>query len=176
MIEFVITRCSVLRRRCTHPWRLNSWYLDDRVREIQMIKLVMTFDTYPWYMCHTHTNTPKLTVLHGFIYSQSHVGWHFRKEPYIYSKEPHVHSNEPYIHSKEPYIQPIPRAVTFSKALSKLKAPSSNVSFHWNVGKRDVRALSFQNSIRKRHPQWERGGGLGLRPIFKKFNKPYAPS
>ena len=28
------------------------------------------------------------------------------------------------------YIQPIPPAVTFSKALSKLKVQSSNVSFH----------------------------------------------
>ena len=28
------------------------------------------------------------------------------------------------------YLQPIPRGVTFSKALSKLKAQSSNVYFH----------------------------------------------
>jgi len=28
-------------------------------------------------------------------------------------------------------LQPIPRGVTFSKALVKLKAQSSNVSFHW---------------------------------------------
>jgi len=53
MIEFVTTRCSAIQRLCTPPWWYNSWYLDDRVREIQMIELVMTFDGYSWYMCHT---------------------------------------------------------------------------------------------------------------------------
>ena len=33
------------------------------------------------------------------------------------------------------YLQPIPFEVTFLKALSKLKAQSSNVSFHCNVAK-----------------------------------------
>jgi len=43
-------------------------------------------------------------------------------------------------------IQPIPREMTFSKALSKLKAQSSNVSFPWNVAKEtfELWALSFE--------------------------------
>jgi len=57
-------------------------------------------------------------------------------------------------------IQPIPSGVTLSKALSKLKAQSSNVSFHWNVAKKtfELWALSFElwNSIRKCHPKWDR--------------------
>jgi len=35
-----------------------------------------------------------------------------------------------------PQVQQIPRGGTFSKALSKLKFQSSNVSFHWNVAKK----------------------------------------
>jgi len=50
-------------------------------------------------------------------------------------------------------VQPIPLGVTFSTALSKLKAQSSNVSFHWNVAKEtfELWALSF----RKWHPKWD---------------------
>jgi len=33
------------------------------------------------------------------------------------------------------FVQPIPLGVMFSNAVSKLKAQSSNVSFHWNVAK-----------------------------------------
>jgi len=42
--------------------------------------------------------------------------------------------------------QHIPLGVTFSKALSQLKAQSSNVSFHWNVAKETVElwVLSFE--------------------------------
>ena len=74
------------------------------------IELVMKFDTYPWYMCDTHTHTLK-------THSASRI-----------------------------HIQPIPRGVTFSRALSKLKAQSSNVSFHWNVAKEtfELWALSFE--------------------------------
>ena len=45
----------------------------------------------------------------------------------------------------------------FRKALSKLKAQSSKVSFY--CGRRDVRALSFElwNSIKKCHPKWDSG-------------------
>jgi len=57
-------------------------------------------------------------------------------------------------------LQPIPRGVTFSKALSKLKAQSSPIErlFLLKRGKRDARALSFElrNSIRKCHPKWDR--------------------
>jgi len=51
------------------------------------------------------------------------------------------------------FVQPIPLGVTFSNAVSKLKAPSTNVSFHWNVAKETVElwALSFQ----KWHPKWD---------------------
>jgi len=51
------------------------------------------------------------------------------------------------------YIQQIPLGVTFSIALSKLKAQSSNVSLHWNVAKEtfELWALSF----RKCHPKWD---------------------
>ena len=50
-------------------------------------------------------------------------------------------------------LQPIPLGVTFSNALSKLKAQSSNVSFHWNVAKEtfELWALSF----RKCQPKWD---------------------
>jgi len=50
-------------------------------------------------------------------------------------------------------IQPIPFEVIFSTAVSKLKAQSSNVSFHWNVAKEtcELWALSF----RKCHPKWD---------------------
>ena len=50
-------------------------------------------------------------------------------------------------------VQPIPLGVTFSKALSKLKAQSSNVSFHWKMAKETFEfwALSF----RKCHPKWD---------------------
>jgi len=43
-------------------------------------------------------------------------------------------------------VQPIPRGVTFSKAVSKLKARSSKLErlFSLKRGKRDVRALSFE--------------------------------
>jgi len=51
------------------------------------------------------------------------------------------------------WVQPIPLGVTFSNAVSKLKAQSSNVSFHWNVVKEtfELWALSF----RKCHPKWD---------------------
>jgi len=50
-------------------------------------------------------------------------------------------------------VQPIPFGVTFSNAVSKLKAQSSNVCLHWNVAKEtfELRALSF----RKCHPTWD---------------------
>ena len=50
-------------------------------------------------------------------------------------------------------VQPIPLGVTFSNAVSKLKAQSSNVSFHWNVAKEtfELWALSFW----KCHPKWD---------------------
>jgi len=53
-------------------------------------------------------------------------------------------------------VQPITLVVTFSKAVSKLKAQSSNVSCVTLV-KRDVRALSFElcNCLRKCHPKWD---------------------
>jgi len=46
-------------------------------------------------------------------------------------------------------LQPIPRGVTFSKALSKLKAQSSNVSFHWNLAKEtfELWAFSFETAF-----------------------------
>ena len=46
-----------------------------------------------------------------------------------------------------------PLGVTFSNAVSKLKAQSPNVSFHWNVAKEmfELWALSF----RKCHPEWD---------------------
>ena len=45
------------------------------------------------------------------------------------------------------HVQPIPPGVTFSNAVSKLKAQSFNVSFHWNVAKEtfELWALSFEN-------------------------------
>ena len=47
--------------------------------------------------------------------------------------------------------QPIPLGVTFSKALSKLKAQSSNLNviFHWNVGKEtfELWALNFETAF-----------------------------
>jgi len=50
-------------------------------------------------------------------------------------------------------LQPIPLGVTFSNAVSKLKAQSSNVSFHRNVAKEtfELWALSF----RTWHPKWD---------------------
>jgi len=50
-------------------------------------------------------------------------------------------------------IHPIQLGVTFSHAVSKLKAQSSNFSFHWNVAKEtfELWALSF----RKWHPKWD---------------------
>ena len=50
-------------------------------------------------------------------------------------------------------VKPILLGVTFSNAVSKLKAQSSNVSFHWNVAKETLKlwALSF----RKWHPKWD---------------------
>jgi len=51
-------------------------------------------------------------------------------------------------------VQPIPLGVTFSNAVSKLKARSSIVFFHWNVAKEtfELWALSFRNC----HPKWDR--------------------
>jgi len=50
-------------------------------------------------------------------------------------------------------VQPIPLGVTFSNAVSKLKAQSSKISFHWNVAKEtfELWALCF----RKCHPKWD---------------------
>jgi len=50
-------------------------------------------------------------------------------------------------------VQPIPLGVMFSNAVSKLKAQSSKVSFHWNLAKEtfELWALSF----RKWHPKWD---------------------
>jgi len=47
------------------------------------------------------------------------------------------------------HIQPIPLGMTFSKDFSKLKAKSSNVSFHWNVAKETLElwALSFETAF-----------------------------
>jgi len=48
-----------------------------------------------------------------------------------------------------PLVQPIPLGVTFSNAVSKLKAQSSNVSFHWNA----LRPLRWAYSVANR-PYW----------------------
>jgi len=50
-------------------------------------------------------------------------------------------------------VQPIAHGVTFSNAVSKLKAQSSKVSFHWNVAKEtfELWALSF----RKCYAKWD---------------------
>ena len=51
------------------------------------------------------------------------------------------------------YIQPIPLGVTFSNAVSKLKAQSSNVSFHRNVrnvSKETFELWAFENDT----PSW----------------------
>ena len=50
-------------------------------------------------------------------------------------------------------VHPIPLGVTFSNAVSKLKAQSSNVSFHWNVAKETCELLAL--SFRKCHPKWD---------------------
>jgi len=42
-------------------------------------------------------------------------------------------------------LQPIPTGVTLSNALSKLKAQSSKVSFHWNVVKETFQLWAFEN-------------------------------
>ena len=46
-------------------------------------------------------------------------------------------------------LQPIPFGMTFSKALSKLKAQSSNVSFYWNMAKEtfELWASSFETAF-----------------------------
>ena len=57
-------------------------------------------------------------------------------------------------------MQPIQLGVTFSNAVSKLKAQSSNFSFHWNVAKEmfELWALIF----RKWHQaEWERQARTG---------------
>jgi len=56
-------------------------------------------------------------------------------------------------HIIDVYVQPIPLGVTFLNDVSKLKAQSSNVSFHWNVAKEtfELWALRF----RKWHPKWD---------------------
>jgi len=51
----------------------------------------------------------------------------------------------------EIYVQPIPFGVTLSNA--KLKAQSSNVSFHWNVAKETFELWVL--SLRKWHPKWD---------------------
>jgi len=70
-------------------------------------------------------------------------------------------------------VQPIPLGVTFSKALPKLKAQSSNVSFHWNVAKEtfELWALSF----RKWHTggigcTWSQGPLYGVATISRLLN------
>ena len=50
-------------------------------------------------------------------------------------------------------VQPIPLGVTFSNSVSKLKAQSWNVSFHWNVAKEKFELWAV--SCRKRHPKWD---------------------
>ena len=47
------------------------------------------------------------------------------------------------------FVQPIPFGVTFSKAVWKPKAQSSNVSFHWNVAKDmfELWAVSFETAF-----------------------------
>jgi len=42
-------------------------------------------------------------------------------------------------------VQPIPLRVTISNAVSKLKAQSSIVSFHWNVAKETFELWAFEN-------------------------------
>jgi len=50
-------------------------------------------------------------------------------------------------------IQPIPLGATFSNAVSKLKAQSSNVCFYWNVAKETFEPWAFELS--KMSPQVE---------------------
>jgi len=71
-----------------------------------------------------------------------------------------VSSHQKYIYT---YAQPIPRGVTFSKALSKLKSQSSNVSFHWNVAKEtfELWALSFETAFENVTPR-----GIGCTYIY----------
>ena len=61
------------------------------------------------------------------------------------------------------YTQPIPDEVTFSKALSKLKAQSSNVSVHWNVEKEtfELCASSFGTAFENVTPS-----GIGCINFF----------
>jgi len=61
------------------------------------------------------------------------------------------------------YTQPIPRGMTFSKALSKLKAQSSNVSFatfQWKETS-ELWALSFETAFENVTP-----GGIGYICVY----------
>ena len=53
-------------------------------------------------------------------------------------------------------VTEIPLEVTFSKALSKLKARSSNVSFHWNVAKETLDLWAF--SLKQHSKTWPHVG------------------
>ena len=68
------------------------------------------------------------TYAYAHVYIDIHVFMHIYPHPYT-----HIYT---YIHMswalEEDHadVQPIPLGVTFSNAVSKLKAQSSNVSFH----------------------------------------------
>ena len=68
-----------------------------------------------------------------------------RRTEYIYTNE-YIYI---YMCITYTYVQPIPLGVTFSKALSKLKAQSLNFSFHWNVAKEtfELWALIFETAF-----------------------------
>ena len=75
-----------------------------------------------------------------------------QKQTYTQKQKQKQQGTSPCITRRED-VQPIPLVVTFSKAVSKLKAQSSNGSFHWNVAKEtfELWALRF----RKWHPKWD---------------------
>jgi len=58
------------------------------------------------------------------------------------------------IEAHESIVQPIPLWVTFSNVVSKLKAQSSNVSFHWNVTKETFELWAFREKRRSSFEHW----------------------
>ena len=60
----------------------------------------------------------------------------------------HAHTHMTRCWCSTTHVQPIPLGVTFSNAVSKLKAQSSNVSFHWNVAQEAL-------ELSKMSPKWD---------------------
>ena len=175
--------CSVLQNICSEHFFLPFLsLLTAEVLNLYTFACTHTLTNALTYT-HTHTHTHTYTDIHSYIHTDIHSYIHTNIQTYIHtyihtdiqaSIQTNIHAKnhiyvQTYIHKymhacvtyiySHTHIQISVQARTHTRTKKCICVFSQQIILHILS-----RALS------------RRGGGLGSRPIFKKFNEPYAPS